>query len=486
MSWEFLICRYVPRLKNHRLMGNADSEQAALVPHALHILENDFSKFAEDVLLVAMLQSKISRYYSRMGLYSQAAKLSLETIETFARCPAAPKRLVYETKSLWAEALKDNGQLQEAENLAKEIWYERQNELGAKHVDTLDSYNTLALMYQEQGKFKEGAKVARYTLKSLRKTLKADDIIIQNTKRRLGTILQKLGEYSEAETLLREALDVYTDQFGPDDHDALKVKWRLAWVLHDHGKYKEAEQMSFETWTAQKRTIGKNHPDCVKSLFLLAESLQGQSKLEAALNIKRDVYAQAVALVGPKHRYTLIVAVGLASCLVASASAKGAFAAYEEASDLYDAILRGREESLLPDHPETLSARTDVMLRLRGSLEEAETLERETLKKAKAVLERDHPIVLASRESLACILWARKDSKAKSKEAVEQVKKVLKAREKRHGWNHSDTQRTANLVIEMTAEGKEKEQLRKKILKNSAVVYTDRTVVETLKDSNPA
>ncbi len=288
---------------------------------------------------------------------------------------------------------------------------------------------------------------------------------------------------------LREALDVYTDRFGPDDHDALKVKWRLAWVLHDHGKYEEAEQMSFETWTAQKRTMGENHPDCVKSSFLLAESLQGQSKLEAALNIKRNVYAQAVALVDPKHRYTLIAAAGLASCLVASASAKGSFAAYEEASDLYDAILRGREESLLPDHPETLSARTDVatVLRLRGSLEEAETLERKTLKKAKAVLERDHPIVLAGRESLVCLLWARKDSKAKSKEAIEQIEKVLKAREKRHGWNHNGTQKTANLVIEMTAEGKQKEQLRKKISKNPDVVYTDRTVVETLeKDSNPA
>lgn len=398
-------------------------------------------------------------------------------MEIVGRCPDAPKRLVYETKSLWAGALKSTGQLQEAEDLAKEVWYERQNELGAKHVDTLNSYNTLALIYQEQGKFKEGAKVARYTLKSLRKTLKADDIAIQNTKRRPGTILQKLGEYSEAETLLREALDVYTDQFGPDDYDASKVKWRLAWILHDQGKYEEAEQMSFETWTAQKRIVGENHPDCLKSLFLLAEVLQAQSKFEAALNVKRNVYPQDVALIGPKHRYTLIVAAGLASCLVASVSAKGYFAAYEEASGLYNAVLKGGEESLLPDHPETLSARADVatIFRLRESFEEAETLERETLKKAKAVLERDHPIVLASRESLARILWAQKESKAKLKEAIEQVKKVLKAREKGNGWNHSDTQRTGNLVIEMAAEGKEKEQRRKKIFKNPAVVYTDST-----------
>ena len=449
----------------------------ALIPHALHILKNDFSKVAEDMFLVALLQSKICRYYSRMGLYSQAAKLSLETLEIFGRCSNAPKKLAYETKTLRAEALKNNGQLQEAEDLAKEIWYERQNELGAKHVDTLDSYNTLAGMYQEQGKFKEGAKVARYTLKGLQKSLKADDIIIQNTKRRLGTILQMLGEYTEAETLLREALDIYTDQVGPDNYVALKVKWRLAWILHDQGKYKEAEQMSFETWTAQKRIIGENHVDCLKSLFLLADDLQAQTKFEEALNYKRNVYTQAVASFGPKHRLTLFAAASLASCLVASVSVKGSFAAYEEASDLYNAVLKSREELLRPDHPEILSARTDVarILRLRGSCDEAETLERETLKKAKAALERQHPIVLASRESLACILWEQKDSKAKLKEAIEQMKKVLKARETRYGWSHSDTQKTANLVIEMTAKEKEKEQLKKKIMKSSAVVYTDST-----------
>ena len=279
---------------------------------------------------------------------------------------------------------------------------------------------------------------------------------------------------------MREALDAYTDQLGPDDHVTLKAKWRLAWILHEQSKYKEAEKMSFETWTAQKRTIGENHPDCINSLFLFADDLQAQSKFEAALSHKRHVYAQATNLVGPKHRYTLTAAASLASCLVASVSGKGSFAAYEEASDLYHAVLKGRKELLPPEHPEVLSARTDVatILRLRGCLDEAETLERETLKKAKAVFERDHPLVLGSRESLARILWAQKDSKAKSKEAVEQIRKVLKAREKRQGWPHSDTQRTANLVIEMGAGGKEKEQLRKRITKSSDLVNTDGTVSE--------
>ena len=453
---------------------------AALVPHALHILKDDFSTKAEDLLLVASLQAKISRYYSFMGLYSLTVQLSLDTLETFGRCPDAPRKVVYETKSLRVEALKNNGQLQEAEDLAKEVWYERQNELGAKHIDTLDSYNALASIYQEQGKFKEGVKITRHTLKGLRKTLQADDIVIQSTKRRLGTLLQLLGEYAEAETLLREALDVYTDQLGPDDHVTLRAKWRLAWILHEQSKYKEAEKMSFETWTAQKRIIGENHPDCIKSLFLFADDLQAQSKFEAALGHKRHVYAQATNLVGPRHRYTLFAAASLASCLVASVSGKMSFAAYEEASDLYNAVLKGRKVLFPPDHPEVLSARTDVatILRLRGSSEEAEMLERENLKRAKAVHERDHPLVLGSRENLARILWAQKDSKAKSKEAAEQAKKVMKMREKRQGWAHSDTQRTAKLVLEMGAEGKEKEQLRKKITKSSDLVNIDSTFSE--------
>lgn len=103
-------------------------------------------------------------------------------------------------------------------------------------------------------------------------------------------------------------------------------------------------------------------------MLLFADDLQAQSKFEAALNYKSIVYSQALALVGPKHRYTLIAAASLASCIVASASAKGSFAAYEEASDLYKAVLKGREEVLLQDHPATVSARADVatILRLRG------------------------------------------------------------------------------------------------------------------------
>ena len=451
---------------------------AALLPHALHILKIKRSKQSEDFLLVATLQFKISQYYSKLGLYSRTAELSQETLETLKEFPNAPKTFIYRAKSVRVLALKNYGQLQEAEELAKEVWHERQHELGAKHIDTLDSFNILAMMYQEQGKFDESLKAARHIIKDVRKIAKDDDILIQAAKRRLGTILHKLGEYTEAEALLREALDGYTAQLGPDDSITLKTKWRLAWILHDQGKFTEAEQTSFDTWTTQKRTIGEDHPDCIQALYLYADDLQAQSKFETAMTYKRHVHTRAIALVGARHRYSLTAASSLASCLVASITEEGPCTAYEEASKLYKAVLKGREESLRPDHPETLSARSDVaqMLRLYGSLKEAETLERETLKKAKAALEKHHPIVLDCREGLARILWAQRESK----DAIEQMKKVLKLKEKRYGWSYIGTRNTAALVAEMLPDGKEKTRLKEKIAKGSTVLDYDSTSQDSL------
>lgn len=455
---------------------------AGLIPHALQVLKIDRLRKTEDLLSVATLQFKISQYYSNLGLFSQAAELSLETLDTLMQYPEAPKSLLYKTKNLRAHILKNHGDLQGAEDLAKEVWYERQHEFGAKHIDTLESYEVLALMYQEQGKLKEGARAARQVLKGLRKTTQGDELVVQSAKRRLGTILHKLGELSEAETFLREALEGYTGQLGPDESTTLKTKWRLAWILHDQGNYREAERMSSETWSAQKRIFGENHPDSLKSLYLYADDLHAQSKFEEAVTLKRHVHVQAVALIGPKHRYTLLAASSLASSLIASVQREKHPVAYEEASKLYNAAWKGLEESLLPDHPETLIARTNLsnMLRLEGSFQEAETFERETLKKAKTGLEKHHPIVLDSREQLAQILWAQNESKAKSKEAVEQIHKVLKVKEKRYGWNFGGTRNTARLIIGMLPDGKEKEKLRNKIAKNDTLDDGGGTVEQSL------
>ena len=103
-------------LSEHFADGDYESWQtcATLTPHASQVLKNEYSNHAEDMWLVATLQFKISQYYCKFGLYSQAVELTSEALKTLIQLKEAPNDLVYRTKSLIAEALKDNSQLQES------------------------------------------------------------------------------------------------------------------------------------------------------------------------------------------------------------------------------------------------------------------------------------------------------------------------------------------------------------------------------------
>ena len=442
---------------------------AALLPHALQILKHMSMVPPKEmpIQIVLSLETKIGAYYVQQGFFAQALEMSQQALQSATVGSAPSKELEREVKDLEADALKNMGHLEEAETVAKEVWLERQHSLGAKHVDTLKSYNYLALIYQEQGKLREAAKIARWTLKSLQKTQPDDDFNVLDSKRRLGTILHKLGEYEEAENLMREALDGFTQKGGAEDITTSKAKWRLAWILHSRAKYEEARRTNEDNWAVQKRILGEHHRDVVKTLYLLADDLQALGELDLALRYKRRVYERATALLGADQHYTLMTAASLASGLVAAAArTKDPEPYYEEAERMYKRVLAGREKQLIADHAEhTLGARTDVatMHRLRGRPAAAEPLERETLKKLKLKLDELHPLALASRESLARALWAQRESRTKAKEAIKQARKLLMLSEKRLGWNHPDTHRRAELLMEMLAEGKEKEALEKKV-----------------------
>ena len=441
---------------------------AALLPHALQSLKyrSIVPPEALPAKAVALLQAKISEYHRQQSFFPQALEFSQQALQSARLVSASSKDLEREIKEIQTDVLKNMGHLEEAETLAKEVWLDLQHSLGARHIDTLKSYNNLALMYQEQGKLKEAAKIARWTLKSLQKTQPDDDINVLDSKRRLGTILHKLGESGDAEALMREALDGFTMRGGAEEIMTLKTNWRLAWILHSRARYEDARRTNQEIWAVQKRILGADHIDTIKTKFLLADDLQALSEFEVALRYKREVYEKACALVGADDLHTLMAAASLAAGLIASASnAKEEELNYEEVERLYKRVLAGREKLLIADHPETLAARTDmaIILRLRGGLEEAETMERETLKKLKVKLDALHPYALASRENLARVLWSQRNAKAKAKESLKQARKLIMLSEKRLGWNHPDTRRAAELLIEMLAEGREKSGLEKKI-----------------------
>ena len=447
--------------------GDYDSwrDCAVLLPHALKVLSSDIYGPAEAIRL-GILQSKVSWYYLNRGNVEKAELYSQRAIENIEFAAGANEEGILGMKAKRIIILQKLSRFDEAEDLAQEVWRARRTALGVKHKQTIQSFTTLSLIYQGQGKYQEAEKTIRKVLQSLKRGYEPDDDLVVEAKRRLATILHYLGKYEEAEKYILEGCEKNTKS---DYATVLKAKWRLAWILHDQGRYSEAELINSQTWKARIDILGPDHPDTIISRYGLANDLQAQLKFSAAESHKREIYSKATQIVGATHIYTLIAASSLASCLVASnlCSSRPAPELYKEAEDLYRLSLDGRLKTLREDHPETLSARTDLanIQRLRGLVppNDIEASERETLSKLKKSLGREHPFTLKSRDGLARILWVQKDVKFKRSEALRQAKKVLEIREKRQGWEQDDTRKIAELVVMMLPEGKERLNLLERI-----------------------
>jgi tetratricopeptide (TPR) repeat protein len=119
---------------------------------------------------------------------------------------------------------------------------------------------------------------------------------------------------------------------------------------------------------------------------------------------------------------------------------------YEEAERLFGRVLKGREERLGRDHPDTLRTVHSLAIayRRQGQYEQAERLFGRALKGREERLGRDHPDTLKTVHNLA-IVYRRQ---GRYEEAERLSGRALKGYEERLGRNHPDTMRTVrNLTI---------------------------------------
>ena len=465
-----------------QMKNNSRQVYVALLPHAQQILRQDFTETPVDKLLSVKLATSVCRYQLKDGHFAEAELYGEKAWDRLQTVPSHDKTLEFDVKAIWAEALRKMGRFDRAEVFAKEAWNGQRKFHGSTSSQALQTANLLASVYQDQGYYDKASKIARETIHTLEKKLKDKkclqsdvNLFILDAKSRLGIILERLGEYDEALNLIQEVNRGYNaiKDFGPDDPQILKANWRNALLHHSKELYEDSYALARETWTAQKKVIGENHADCMMSHLLIANNIEARGNFERALSIKKDIYNRAIIHVGIEHRYAVLAGVSLGSGFVASAAKlnrKEKQDILSEARRLYDAAIDWAKKSLRADHPEVLAFKTGMatVLRLQGELEEAEKMQRGALK-LKTGLDSDHIFVLAGEENLARILWegrglrGDKEDKGKVKGAKKLSLRVLKVREKTRGWRSRETARIAGLLVEMTADGKQKMELQRKL-----------------------
>jgi len=207
----------------------------------------------------------------------------------------------------WAECLRENGRLEEAENEYRSVLEGRERVLGGNHRDTLDSLHELGRTIARAGRHSEALVIFEDLVPARRLTLGIDHPRTLAARHehaselgQLGFISQALaemntvvdrrtavqgpnnfgtldsrraaarlnGQQGELETAVRELLSVrrtLDELFGPDSSKSLRVTHDLGEIFELAGRLNEAEVEFRRAMVGREAVLGVNHPEYIES-----------------------------------------------------------------------------------------------------------------------------------------------------------------------------------------------------------------------------
>jgi serine/threonine protein kinase/tetratricopeptide (TPR) repeat protein len=258
----------------------------------------------------------IGDVYEKLGLYPRAESLQQESMEIRQRV-LGPKHLdTLESVSSLAVVLADEGRYAEAEKSDRETLDIRRRVLGPEHPETLSSVNNLANALLGEGRYAEAEKLYRETLDIHRRVLGPEHSDTLGSMNNLANALFGEGRYAEAEKLYRETLDIQRRVLGPEHPDALDSMYNLAGVLMNERRYTEAEKLDRETLGIRRRVLGPEHPDTLDSMNSLALVLDDEDRYTEAEKLGRETLGIQRRVLGSENPATAISTYNL-GCIAA-------------------------------------------------------------------------------------------------------------------------------------------------------------------------
>lgn len=191
------------------------------------------------------------------------------------------------------------GNLDKAEQLARQSLAEAEKRFGPTHRHTETSLNNLALVLRFRKRHEESEKYYRQALvireKSLGTAHPSTALMILN----LADVVQAQKRYAEAEKLQRIVIPIFEKVHGDDPKTATALN-NLGANLQMQGRYKEAESVLRRALAMKEKTLGTMNPSVAHTLNNLAEVCEALGrKDEAALYRARaqEIQMQASARV---------------------------------------------------------------------------------------------------------------------------------------------------------------------------------------------
>ena len=242
-------------------------------------------------------------------------------------------------------------------------------------------------------------------------------------------------DYNEAERLALVAADEAQNATPPNTAEAIKALELAAWAADSRLVY--ADAMTHLRAAEQLTDRGRAPEEWARVQSDIAHVLNQQGHYREEEPILVEVIKERERTLGPEHPDTLTARHRLAWAF--ARENKNA-----EAETESRAVLALRERVLGPENAETLATRRNlaVVLEHEGKYAEAENEYRTVLGLQEKLLGREHPDTLITRDNLALTL----EDQGKYAQAESEFRAVLAIREKVLGPNDPETLRTRNNV----------------------------------------
>lgn len=238
----------------------------------------DVDKLDGEPAVQTSLLDTFGLVYESLGAWDQSRALLTRSIAIKRRIfPAGSLEIADAAKNL-AELCRRQLDFAEAESLCVESVRIRTEKLGATHGLTLESQNTLALVYQGTGRLREAEQLFLQVL-SHRDTLRTHNHLETAVLSNIGAVYGELGDFASAERYLQECVAIRRERLGPSHPRLALALARLGNVLSDEGKLNEAATALRESLAIREKLFGLQHRDVGRTLLALAEVARKQGDL---------------------------------------------------------------------------------------------------------------------------------------------------------------------------------------------------------------
>jgi eukaryotic-like serine/threonine-protein kinase len=298
----------------------------------------------------------------------------------------------------------------------------------------------------------------RATYRELAKELKVDPVLLEKQLPQFAEELKKspkatayerandayVGkDYNEAERLALVAADAAKNASPPKTADAIKAFELAAWAANSRLAY--ADAMTYLREAEQLTDRLRDPAEWARVQSAVAHVLNNQGHYREEEPILVEVIKERERTLGPEHPDTLAARHRLALAFERQHK-------HLEAEAEGRAVLALREKVLGPEHPETLNTRQNLALVLEheGKYVEAGNEFRAVLVLQQTLLGPEHPDTLITRDNLALAL----EEQGNYAKAETEFRAVLASREKVLGPDHPDTLSTRNnLALSLEEQG---------------------------------